>query len=107
MTKADLQDCLNELSRAPDDDDAVFHHLVERALKLSDTSDADFAELVRVSRPTATRWRGGRSVPHPALRPSVYIVLTKRLEHALRLVEQHVRGGASSSGERLVAKSGR
>jgi hypothetical protein len=59
-------------------DDAMFHELVERSLRLLMLPDLDFAKLVGTNRSSINRWKNGKNAPHPAVRPRVYALLLKR-----------------------------
>jgi len=54
-----------------------FQTAVQLGLKITQTTDADFAKLVGVSRPTVTRWKTGKSAPHSILQPNIYTALRK------------------------------
>ena len=110
MSIAELDTYLGDLRTANPMEDVLFHRLVRRGLELTTTTDADFAEVVGVSRPTATRWKNGTAAPHPALRPAIYAALKKQAERTIRLLEAHAapppaRSFAPAAGQRLSAKS--
>ena len=60
--------------------DELFTELFQEAANELGMSDAELAEKLRVSRPTVTRWKEGRSLPHPAIRPPIFIWLTQLIE---------------------------
>lgn len=50
--------------------DQFFQETIDWALKIKlFSSTREMADKMAMSRPTLERWRDGKSVPHPALRP--------------------------------------
>lgn len=60
-----------------EDADRLFQQSVCDALESSKTTDADFAEKIGVSVNTIRRWKSGKAVPHPAVRPAILDTLSK------------------------------
>ena len=71
------------------------------------TPDAKFAEELRVSRPTVTRWKNRQSIPHPALRSSIYALLRKRVDQTVRTLEKYSAGGGGEYSYVPAAAKGR
>ena len=78
-------------------DDRAFHSLVNNGLEMTGMTDAAFAELVNVSRPTVTRWRQGQSVPHSGIRLTIYKILKKEVEKDI-LSQQGLTDDATAEG---------
>jgi transcriptional regulator with XRE-family HTH domain len=112
MGAIELKALLSKIPQTDLKDDAAFHELIRDGLRLSDTTDAAFAELVNFSRPTITRWKRGQAVPHPSIRATIYAVLRRELEHAQRILAVHAEsrpgsgapGASFSSTEQMAAK---
>jgi hypothetical protein len=82
-----------KLDEADPSDDAVFAELVGTTLEATNTSDADAAEILGVSRPTVTRWRLRQSVPHPAIRSTIFKMLKDQISlHTLKHFRRLRRG---------------
>jgi hypothetical protein len=77
-----LREDLEAASKSPTDD-ALFHELVERSLRLLMLPDLEFAKLVGTNRSSINRWKNGKNAPHLAVRPRVYGLLLKRTRHVL------------------------
>ena len=64
---------IKQLEAADPVDDVVFRSLVATALRaMPAITNQEIGETFDVSRPSAQRWREGRSLPHPAMRPHIY-----------------------------------
>src|SRR5882672_5566069 len=63
------------LSNPDVNDDGLFQAVVADYELVTNT--AEFARKYGMSRSTISRWKGGHSVPHPALRPRIYQWLRK------------------------------
>jgi hypothetical protein len=115
MTKVGTLKVVRDQLRAVDNGDArLFTTLVRDGLDALVMSDGEFAEKVNVSRPTVSRWKAGETVPHRALRPTIYTILAAEIERTLRPIEADERDTEARSrprassypmGEALAAKS--
>ena len=56
-------------------EDKLFQERIVEALDRLKLSDEDACDLLKVSRPTITRWRIGQTAPHPLGREAVFKVL--------------------------------
>ena len=70
---------LDAESTTASEDDKRFCQLIKYGLELTRLSDAAFAELVNMSRPTVSRWRLGQSVAHPSIRFTIFSILKKEV----------------------------
>lgn len=96
MTHAEQLEALHARLESPDiQDDKLFGTLVRAATELLGITDHDLAERFTMSRSTATRWRNGTAVPHPAMRRPVYKFLLKTVEFKIdqyKTKVKHVSG---------------
>lgn len=76
--KNDLDKFINLLEIGDPADDEVFCKILATSEKALNMSDQDLGRAIRVSRPTVTRWRNGKSVPHPLVRKGVIDFLKER-----------------------------
>jgi transcriptional regulator with XRE-family HTH domain len=84
-TAAALQAVANQLTGKPSsEDDALFADLVREAMAALELSDSDLARQFGMSRPSVTRWRNGRTAPHPAMRAKVFKALLTRVRSRMR-----------------------
>jgi hypothetical protein len=108
----ELKALRGQLRSADVQSDDLFRRLARESIEGAKVDVHDFSEKVGVSRPTVTRWKNGDSVPHPALRRTIYPLLRKEVERAIDLLESAASdppavnsgGGSYYAGESLAAK---
>ena len=83
MNRDLVQKLLDEVRVVDTEDNAAFKSIVNRLFEVLDLKDIEVARQFDMSRPSNTRWRNGRTVPHPAVRKHVYAWMRKRLAQAL------------------------
>ena len=79
--KDDLTAALEE------EDDACegrFQALVPRSIILLGLFEDDICKEFDLSKPSFYRWIGGRSAPHPAIQPSVFLYFLRLVNDALK-----------------------
>lgn len=69
-----------ELSSSEDEECPEFAGLVSAAQRLLDLDDLDMSRVVKVSRPTISRWTRGVTSPHPIARKAIFNVLIKKAQ---------------------------
>ncbi len=85
--KRKLEAFIDELRNVDPNVGGVFHEILNKSMGLLEyDDDDDCALLFDVSRPTVTRWRKGSTVPHRAMRLSLYNVLKKEAIKRLKEV---------------------
>jgi transcriptional regulator with XRE-family HTH domain len=87
---------LDAATKSPGDD-ALFHTLIDRSMRLLMLTDADLAKEVGTNRTSINRWKNGKNAPHPAVRPRVYALLAKRVRTLLTREEREERAARSSA----------
>ena len=62
-------------------DDTVFVAVLSKALSLLGQSNQEVANKLKVSRPTVSRWRAGKNLPHKVMRPRVFSYLKRQIKN--------------------------
>lgn len=79
MTEIDqLKALIEHLGRADPQDDGEFVSALEEALDQIGMTSQEVANRLRVSRPTVSRWRLGKNLPHGVMRPRVISFLRRQ-----------------------------
>jgi hypothetical protein len=82
------------------ENDEGFSAVLQKTETLFGMSDGDLAEELLVSRPTISRWRNGRNLPHRAMRGPILEWIAKE---AVRQLRFHVDEGPRSRRGAAVA----
>lgn len=64
-----------------------FDSLIAASQGLLDLDDANMATLLKVSRPTISRWTRGKTSPHPVVRNAMFSVLIKSAQSKVRSLQ--------------------
>ena len=92
--------------QAADPQDAIlFQSLLVEGTELLSLQLRTVAEQFGVSPASVTRWRQGKSAPHPALRPVIYKWLQRRASEARRLIDRRKSPGAALPSDPQVLGS--
>jgi hypothetical protein len=75
---AELDDLVRRLTAAAATGGAEFANLIALAQPLLTLDDLEMAKLLKVSRPTISRWVRGISTPHPLMRKPIFDALVKK-----------------------------
>lgn len=59
------------------DEDRIFQRVIQAALEDFCFTDMELARVLKVSRPTVTRWKNGKTSPAPRMRPAILDALMK------------------------------
>jgi len=78
-------------------DDYEFRILLSDAQELLEMSDQEFADALRVSRPTVNRWIRGKNLPHTALRGPVCTWIDRQASERLKRLELFAQRAAITS----------
>lgn len=95
-----------DLLSANSEDPKIFYELINKSFKLLEFSDLDVAVRFGMSKPSVSRWKNGRTAPHPAMRPPVYKWFAKRTKEAMDAIcsEYNLVPAASALEIPLVEK---
>lgn len=87
MTKlSELSQHYFDLLNANSEDSNMFYELINKSFKLLEFSDLDVAVRFGMSKPSVSRWKNGRTAPHPAMRPPAYKWFAKRTKEAMNAI---------------------
>lgn len=94
MRTQSLREFAERLAAASADDDGAFRQIIGELGLLG--AESDFARAFDLDVWTLQRWRDGRSVPAPALRPSMYRWLDERARAELARLAEADAGAAAA-----------
>ncbi len=91
----------------------VFSEVFAEGVEVHSLTDQEVAERFSASRPTANRWRNGKSAPAPGYRKLIVgdlkTLTNKRIREVERSLARRARpagGGGTATAIKMVAKSG-
>lgn len=71
----DTKKYLKQLKNADENNDDLFHELLNIGIKFLNLSDRVIRHTFGISQPTLERWKKGKNRPHPAMRRVVFRTL--------------------------------
>ena len=74
---------LNKIDNGINDlkNDILFQEIILESIQFLNLTDKEFAQQIKISRPTVTRWKNGNSSPHFLMRIGIYTWIKNKLQN--------------------------
>ena len=96
---ARLENLSDRLKRIKHSNDDEFKQIIADSITLLRLTDYEASLIFDVSRPTVTRWKNGRTVPHPAMREALCKKIKTKVNKRLKIEQQENKPIESSSSK--------